>query len=75
MQYKLVDTSGKVVKQIDLPPLDGKVGEQVITEDDGRTWYLLATGEMTFERSGVVQEITVGTLSQLDEKRRSQSPG
>ena len=65
MLYKLMDTKGNEIEQTDMSPLDGKVGEQV-TKKDGSVVYLLSVGEMTFERSGVLQAITVGTKEEAD---------
>lgn len=65
MLYKLVDNKGNELEQLDMEPLDGKVGEQV-KKKDGSVVYLLGVGDMTFERSGVIQAITVGTKEEAD---------
>ena len=65
MQYKLLDSKSNVLEEVNLPPLDGKVGEQV-KKSDGTVMYLLSLGEMTFGRGGVMQDIVVGTKAEAD---------
>lgn len=65
MRYKLLDSKNNVVDEVDIAPLDGKVGEQV-TKKDGSVVYLLSVGEMTFERNGVTQQVVVGTKEEAD---------
>ncbi len=65
MQYKLLDSKNNLIEEINLPPLDGKVGEEV-TKSDGSKVYLISLGEMTFGRGGVIQDIVVGTKAEAD---------
>lgn len=65
MQYKLLDSKNNLIEEINLAPLDGKVGEEV-TKSDGSKVYLISLGEMTFGRGGVIQDIVVGTKAEAD---------